>query len=151
MKVNGRTVNSLNEDVLVLPRGDGDIVFRGRAIADPDKFTKMVTPPTPPRILKRNEMVTDFEDTGYLDALMSYQIARTGFTVIETLYEVEWDTVNKEDPQTFSNWTRDLEGAFSAAEQQQIINFVTRVNSLDQGKITAARESFLAGLAQPKT
>jgi hypothetical protein len=147
MKVGGKPINGLNEDVLVLPRGDGDIVFRGRAIADPDKFTKMVTPPTPPRILKKNEMVTDFEDSGYLDSLMAYQIARTGFTVIETLYEVEWDTVNEEDPQTFANWVNDLEGVFSAAEQQQILNFVTRVNSLDQGKITAARDAFQIGRA----
>lgn len=150
MKVGGRPINSLNEDVLVLPRGDGDVVFRGRAIADLDRFTTLVAFPTPPRILKKNEMVTDYEDSGYMEQLVSYQMARTGYTVIETLYEVEWDSVDKNNPQTFTKWTDDLEKVFSAAEQQQILNFVTRVNSLDQGKITAARDAFLAGLAQTK-
>lgn len=149
MKVSGQTVEGPNEDILVLPRGTNNIVFKGRAVLDYDMFNKLRPVPKPPGIRTREGFKPDLKDVGYKEQMGRHALAHMGYTVINTLQDIEWDTVKLDDPTTWTNWVDDLvKAGFSAAEQQRILNFVLEVNALDEAKMEAARADFLAGQDQ---
>lgn len=146
MKVSGQTVEGPNEDILVLPRGKNNIVFKGRAVLDYDKFDRLRPIPQAPGIRTKDGFKPDVKDPGYKEQMGRHALARMGYTVIHTLQDIEWDSVNMDDATTWTNWVDDLvKAGFSAAEQQRILNFVLEVNALDEAKMEAARADFLAG------
>ena len=66
--------------------------------------------------------------------------------VQNSLIDTEWDTVNGDDPSTWTNWEDDLKNAgLSVIERKHVLGLVMQVNSLDEQKIQAAREVFLRG------
>ena len=152
MKINGEEIGGLNEDILVLPRGNGQIIFRGRAIHDFDEFDRLVPLPSAPRMLKKGKQVEDTDDVGYLEQRMVYELKRFAYLTIKTLEpsNIEWETVRLEDPNTWVNWVDEMSKVLSVFEQQKLITFINTVNTLDQKKIDDARNAFLAGLAQAK-
>lgn len=153
MKIGGVELSGLNEDVLVLPRGNGpSIVFKGKALASYDEFDKLVPAPAVPNILKGNKSVPDPTDRGYLAQLTQYNIKRFAYLAIQTLKpsEIEWDSVQMDKPETWAKWVDDLASHLSLHEQNQLLDFIYSVNCLSQAKIDAARNAFLAGLAQAK-
>jgi len=152
MKINGKEIGGLNEDVLVLPRGGGEIVFKGRAIHDFDDFESIVPLPQPPRMLKKGVTVDDNEDVGFLQQRLAYELKRFSYLAIKTLEpsNIEWETVKMADPDTWHAWVDEMAKVLSVFEQRKLIEFINNVNTLDQSKIDQARDSFLHGLEQAK-
>jgi hypothetical protein len=152
MRINGEELSSLNEDVLVLPRAKSPIVFHGRALHDFDEFDKMVPTPKPPRILKKSGSTEDLQDSGFKQQVAAYGVLRFAYMMIKTLEpsNIEWNIVKIDDPSTWNAWADELSAYLSIFEQRQLIDFVNVVNCLDQAKVDAARDLFLAGLAQAK-
>jgi hypothetical protein len=152
MRINGEDLEGVNEDILVLPRGKGDIVFKGKALHDFDEFDRLMPMPKAPRILKKNVSVEDASDPGFKQQRAAYEVLRFAYMVIKTLEpsNIEWDNVKLEDPSTWNSWADELANHLSVFEQRQVIDFIHKVNTLDQAKIDAARNAFLAGLAQAK-
>lgn len=148
MKIAGKEYNSLNEDVLVLPRSQGDIVFRGRAIADFEEFNELCPAPLPPTILTRKGKEEDHEDEGFKQQKNQYSLRRMAWMVIKTLEpsDIEWDTIDMEKPSTWGNWVDEMSKVLSPGEQQRLLNFVLQVNCLDEAKVEQARADFLRGL-----
>jgi hypothetical protein len=59
---------------------------------------------------------------------------------------IEWETVDIDDPGTWLNWDVELKAAgISDVEGQRIINLVMAANSLDEKKVEEARQAFLLG------
>lgn len=149
MKIAGQEVSAPNEDILVIPRGTGaDIVFTGRAIKSFDTFNALCKQPEPPSLLTRSGKEKDIKDTGYLQQVDQFATRKLAWMLIETLKptDIEWDTVEEENPNTWENWVTDFqESGLTAVEQQKIMNFVMEVNSLNQAKLDKARADFLRG------
>lgn len=150
MRINGQVVEGMNEDVLVLPRAKGNIVFQAVAIHDYDEFEKMVPVPVPPKVLTKNGSVADPEDEGYQSQIVNYGLQRLAYMAINSLApsNIEWTKVVLNKPNTWANWTEELAAVLSVAEQKELLNFILAVNTLDQRKIEEARANFLAGRAQ---
>ena len=150
MKVNGRDITSVNEDVLVLPRGNqDDVVFEGRAVKSYDEFNKLVSVPLPPALLTAKGRVEDVEDTSYKDQLDAYNAKKMAWLVIRTLYTTTWDQVDADKPNTWIKWVDEfVESGMTSIEQQKVVNFVLAVNSLDQSKMDEAKQAFLLGRKQ---
>jgi hypothetical protein len=149
MKIDGVELDGVNEDVLVLPRSKGNLVFKGRAIESFDAFDKECPVPLPPVLLTRKGKKDDLDDSGYKQMLVNHQVKRMSWLTIMTLApsNIEWDTVNVEDHRTWNNWTDDLSKVLSPGEQRRLLDFVLAVNCLDERKVEAARADFLRGLA----
>jgi hypothetical protein len=150
MKIGGVELNGPNEDVLVLPRLNGqDIVFKARAIVDMEEFDTLCKSPEPPGIrTAKDGFQKDYTDGNYLSQMGNYRERRVAYMVIKTLEpsEIEWETVNIEESSTWPNWKKDLQkGGLSDAEIGQVVNCVAAANSLDEAKLKEARESFLRG------
>jgi hypothetical protein len=60
--------------------------------------------------------------------------------------EIEWDTVDPDNPKTWANYTNDLRGAgFSQVEINRIVGLVWGANCLDEAKLERARQVFPRG------
>jgi hypothetical protein len=60
--------------------------------------------------------------------------------------EIEWDTVDPDNPKTWTNYAEDLRGAgFSQVEVNRIVGLVWEANCLDEAKLEEARQVFLRG------
>ena len=150
MKIGGLDPATLPvEEVLVLPRGDQQIVFRATGLKDMETFKKVCPEPEPPKkLVKGGTIVADTEDKGYQDALADYHKRRIAYIVVHSLRpsEIEWDTVQLDNPSTWSNWEADLKNAgLSEIECSRVLGLVLEANCLDEAKLRKARELFLRG------
>ncbi len=153
MKIKGKKVSSAYEEVVVLPRQDGNIVFIARAVLDYEPFNKLCPRPKAPLVqyAGQAEPVESLEDPGYLDKLQEWARTQTNWMVITSLRateDLEWETVNYEDHTTWGNYEDEMKDAgFSPYEINRIVQTVIVANGMDQTKIDEATESFLAARA----
>lgn len=152
IKIAGKEVPAaLNEDVLVLPRGDSMIVIRARALVDIEEFTKLCPEPKPPGKLTKDGWEPNLQDDTYKKRIEQHNMQRAGYMVINSLAptEIEWETVDLDNPKTWANWENELkDSGFTNVECNLILALVMDVNSLNEAKLKAAKDSFLLGQAQ---
>ena len=137
------------EEVLILPRGDQQLVFRASGLKDMVEFDKLVPAPEPPVLLTRDGKVADVNNADYRAALVGYRRRRTSYTVINSLLpsNIEWDTVKLDDPATWNNWETDLkEAGLFDVECSRILQLVMDANCLNDAKLEKARAVFQRGL-----
>jgi len=151
MKMSGRKIQGPNEEILVLPRPDGDLVFKAKAVLDYTVFDSLVPQPKPPKMRKRgvSELVEDNKDKNYLEELQNWSTKRMDFMILESLRtgtpELEWETVDSNNPDTWKNYEKELrEAGFTPVEINLLNATCITANSLSQSKLDEARDRFLA-------
>jgi hypothetical protein len=149
MKVGGVDPKTLSpEYMLVLPRGEAFIVFRARGIVDFDEFHKYVPEPVPPKKMTRDGLIADTANPNFQKDMEAYARRRLAYMMVKSLEpsEIEWETVNPDDPSSWVNWENDLkEAEFSQVEIGRITGLVLEANCLDEAKLKQAREVFQRG------
>jgi hypothetical protein len=136
---------------LVLPRGDGFIVFKARGLPNMDEFDKFCPEPKPPRKLTKDGWVDNTDDKNYKSIVEEYNKRRFAYIVVHSLEpsEIEWETVVLDRPGTWANWSDDLKNnGFTQIECNRVIALVMEANCLDELKLKQAREVFQRGLRQ---
>lgn len=149
LKIGGVEVSGPSEEVLVLPRLKGEIVFRAIAVMNMDEFNKLCPEPKARKVLKAGGWSEDKEDSGYKEAMAKYGTDRWNWIVLKSLEpsEIEWQTVDMGNPATWENWTKELQDAgLSTIEVNRVGTCVMAANSLDDRKLDQARRTFLHGL-----
>lgn len=152
LRIGGVVVDGPAEEVLVLPRMHGDIIFRARAVTDMSPFEGMCPMPVVPRKLLKGGFKEDVQNPNYLGELENHNSLRFAYICIKSLEpsEIEWQQVKPEAPKTWLKWDEELRTAgLSQVEINHVVRLVMQANSLDQAKLDKARESFLAGMAVP--
>lgn len=152
MKMHGREISKPNIEVVVIPRSDGDLVFKAQAVLDYTAFEKLCPVPTPPeKMLPGGSHSVDVNDKAYNTKLMEWAGKKTDWMVLESLKAtegLEWATVDYSDHTTWSNYRKEMVGAsLSPAEIQRILQAAIDACGLSQEKIDEATERFLAGQA----
>ena len=149
MKIGGIDPSTLPaEEVLVLPRGDQSIVFRARGLPDMEEFDKLCPEPKPPGKLTKEGWEPNEEDAGWRSAMLAHGRKRMAYMVVRSLEpsEIEWDSVDPDNPKTWSNYTDDLRRAgLSQVEINRIVQLVWEANCLDEEKLQRARQVFIRG------
>lgn len=148
MRIGGVAITPPVEEVLVLPRGDAQLVFRAIAVKSWDEFEKLCPSPEPPKMLVKNKQVPDAEDPGYKSLLNTWYLKRLSYLIIKSLEpsNIEWDTVDIYNPSTWLKVEEEFIAAgITDAEFQKIVQTVLDANSLNEDKLKAAREAFLHG------
>jgi len=151
MRIGGKEVSGPNEEVLVLPRLTGDIVIKTRAVTDMEPFEKLVPEPKAPGKLTKDGWIPQSNDKTYLQKVARYNEQRFAYIVVNSLVpsEIEWETVQLDNPKTWTDWDKELRGAgFSDVEVNRVIVCVMQANALDEAKLKEARELFLRGMAE---
>lgn len=149
MKIAGVDPKSLcNEYLLVLPRGDSQIVFRAVGLRDMDECNALCPQPQPPGKRTRDGFVPNTNDPTYQQMMTEWNKKRFGYMLIKSLEpsEIEWDTVSLSNPKTWTQWEDDLRGGgLTQIEINRVAALVLEANSLDDEKLSKARERFLLG------
>lgn len=148
MRVNNRIIDKPNLVILAIPRDDGDLIFKFRAVTDLDDFEKMCPEPSPPRVVKPGgEAILNVNDPAYRSSVDEWASRQTHYQFlksIEATEGLEWETVKMDDPGTWQNWKSDLRKAgFSIGEMNAIWNYFMKANTLSAAMVEEATKRFL--------
>lgn len=155
MKLKGRQISGPNYEYIVIPRTDGDLVFKAQAVLDTKDFEAKYPTPKPPNVTKPGGVVEpDFKDPGYLGLMEKLNQARYGWTMMTALSVtegLEFSILSFDDPGTWHRWQDELkEAGFSNPEVNLMMDGIAAANGLNQQKLEEARKRFFAGLT-PQT
>jgi hypothetical protein len=150
MKIGGIDPKTMpTEVILVLPRGESEIVFRARGVPDYEEFNKLCPEPTAPKVHTAKDGWQDnVKDPGYRDMMKTYGLKRFAWLVINSLEpsDLEWETVIPDNPSTWLGWEDEMrDSGFSQVECNRVQTLVMEANCLDEEKLDRARENFLRG------
>jgi hypothetical protein len=150
MKIGGVDPSQLpNIEILVLPRGEENIIFRATGLASYDEFDALCPEPKAPGAFKPGgEFVANPEDPSYREMLATYGTKRMAYMAIKSLEpsEIEWDVVNIDEPKTWTLWQDELRDAgFTQVEINRIMGLVLDANCLNEERLEKARAVFLLG------
>ncbi len=151
MRIGGKQLNGLNEAMLVLPRSDGDIVIKARAIPDYEEFDKLVPEPKVPLYITKDGTKEDTENADYVAMCARREQLRIAYIYVKSLEpsNIEWDTVKLDNPATWTNFRDDFKKAgLSPVEINRIWGTVSDANCLSEDKLIEARARFLAGVGK---
>jgi hypothetical protein len=148
MKLGSRTLGTPNIEVLVLPRGDGDIVFKAQAVLNMKDFEKLYPAPEPPtKMYPGGRKAEEVNDPDYIKSMEEYSETRFHYMALQSLKateELEWETVDESDPSTWKNYVDELgEAGFTEVEVNRVIQIVLDANCLNEDRIDEARRRFL--------
>lgn len=152
MKIAGKEISGPAEEILVLPRLDGDIIIRCKAVLDMVQFENQCPTPKAKPILVAGGFKPNEKDPSFKLAVAQHAQMRFSYIALKSLEpsEIEWQTVNMDDPTTWANWEKELlTSGFSPIEINRVTMCVMQANSLDEDKLEAARASFLRGMEAP--
>ena len=149
MKIAGIDPSTLpKEEILVLPRGDQQIVFRAVGLPDYEEFQKLCPEPKPPGKLTKDGWVPNEDDANYKSLQESHGKKRLAWMVVTSLEpsQIEWDSVDPANPSTWTNWETDMkEAGLSQVECNRVMGLVLQANCLDEEKLKKARAVFQLG------
>ncbi len=148
MRILGQEIKGPNEELIVIPRGDSQIVLKARAVLDYSEFERLCPEPKAPMILRPGGVKEqNFKDVTYIAAIRQRVTKQTYYMFIKSLEAtpgLEWDTINMKDPSTWLNFEKELEtSGFSQIERNIITRAVFIANNLDEQKIEEARQRFI--------
>lgn len=150
MKIQGKNLDGPAIEILVIPRGEIDIVFQAQCVTDYTEFEAIYKSPEPPMILHRGDEVSvpNFQDKKYIEKMSDYAKAQTNYMILKSLEATEdliWETIEMTQPDTWGNYEQELlDSGFSSIHIGRIINLVSIVNGLDEKMIQDAKKRFLA-------
>lgn len=152
MKIHGRTFSGPDVVPVVIPRTDGDVVFKCQAVLTFDEFDALCPTPEPPGVLKPGgERSSDLTDKTYLDALDAWGLMRTNWMILKSLEAtdgLEWEQINMSEPETWDKFRVELSGdGFTIGEIGRLVQGVTEACGLNQERIDEATKRFLAAQA----
>lgn len=148
LKIGKSILNGPKTKLLVLPREEGDLVFKFVAVTDDTEFDVLCPEPTPPRITKVGEgTVEDTANPKYLEQLAEHNSKRMAWYLLQSIKpsEIEWQTVVMTDHNTWLNWRKELTDAgLSKREQDAVFVAFMDTNTVNEAMVEEARKRFLA-------
>jgi len=155
MKLKGKRPG-VHVELIVLPREDGDLVFRIRALESFEEFENLCPPPKPPaKILPGGKRVEDPTDSAYLDLCQEWGTKRFAYMVIKGLTDgtpdLEWETVKLSDNTTWPKFREELiQSGLCDTEVNRLVSATMVANCLSERAIEEARKRFLASVQAPE-
>lgn len=152
LRIGNTVVDGPAEEVLILPRLQGDIIIRTRAVTDMKPFEAMCPEPSAPKKLVKGGFEIDYNNPGFIAASTKHGELRFAYICVKSLEpsEIDWARVSPDSPNSWLEWPKELEEAgLSNVEVNRILLAVMSANSLDENKLKAARDSFVRGMQEP--
>lgn len=147
MKIGGVPVTKC-EEVLVLPRLTGDLVFKASAVESMEFFNEVCPKPKAPVRTMAGGRKEEHLSDAFIGSLEKWSEQRYAYICVKSLEpsEIEWDNVDIKKPSTWSGWSDELLAAgMSDVEVNRVQSLVLDANSLNESKLKEAREAFLRG------
>ena len=154
MKIRGRHLSGPRVKIVPILRDEnegGTIFIQVQAVTDVSPFFNKCPLPEPPILkLPGNRTRPDFDSAVYKAQLDKWLTQKAAWMAIQSLAksEIEWETVDPSNPETYENWSKEMMSAgFADAEIQRIAIAMQEVNGVNEAMVEEARQSFLTGQA----
>lgn len=146
MLINGKQINIPFRRTIVIPRVEEDIVFTAIAVSCEDDFNRLCKEPQAPKIYKNNKFDSiDYEDPKYLKDLREHSTKRLDYIIIRSLENIQWETVDLEDSDTWKNWRKECSNSgLSDFEIGRLLSEVMDTHNPSEDLIKKMRENFLS-------
>lgn len=149
MKIHGQKPTLPVAELVVLPRGEGQLVFKLGPILNTDEFDKLCPQPLPPMGQKLGEEPRPmFNDSEYLAKVQLRALRRFEWMMVTSLNYtdgLEWESVKMTEPDTWTNWKDELVSCgLLTSEINRIQEAFYVANSLSEAKLKEARDRFLS-------
>lgn len=148
MKLGGRKISNNNLQVVVLPRNDGDVVFKFKPVLSTEDFDKLVKMPDMPFVTDAQGTRSFPDDPMYRKQVLEYVGLKSRWMFLYSISAtegLEWETVNIGDPKTWEHYTEEFkEAGITEIEMQRLNAAFEKVNSLNEEHLEEARNRFLA-------
>lgn len=152
MLIDGKKrVNIPFRRTIVFPRIDEDITFTAVAVPCSEEFERKCPSPEPPKIKNaKGELINiDYQDSKFLKETREHNILRFDHQVIKSLENVQWETVDLEDPTTWKNWRKEcLDVGMTDTELLMLLNAVIETHQPSNELIETMKKDFLAQQAR---
>lgn len=156
MKFQGKKIDGPKPEFIVIPRGENiedAVIFKAEAVLDYAEFNQLCPEPKPPTIMYRDgRKVLDTNDPKFKQSIDRHAERRMAWMVLKSLRntpDLEWETVDYNNPETWMNYRKELEETFTQYECTLIIGGVMSANSMNEERMKQARETFLRSQAAP--
>lgn len=155
MKVQGITVKAPDPIEFKVIRGDDTIIFKAGPVLSYKRFDELCPEPKVPIGIKPGDIkVPHPEDPEYLKAVDEHNERRYQFLILTSLSatdELEWDTVNLDDPETWKNWDEEFASSgITRHEVNELVSVITRAQGMDDLRFDEARKGFSPGQEEEK-
>ena len=148
MKLGDKTLEPFR-DIAIIPRGSDNLIFHFQTVLDVDNFEDKHPQPDPPTVTTPDGATTlDRKDPDYLQESVDWINRMYDYTFLKSIEitpDLEWETVDMDNPETWHNFDKELSIFLSRAEINLLIMKSREVNGLDERKLEAARADFLSG------
>ncbi len=149
MKIAGKKVEGVSRKSVTINREDSDITFVFEAIMDDSEFEELCPRPKPGvKMVPGGSKVPDLENKDYKKALDEWAVKKGEWSFLKSISatpDLEWDTVDLGNPDTWKNYPKELlASGFSPGEQYRLMQAYMYVIGLDEEKVNEAVDSFLA-------
>lgn len=155
MKIQGKALKGPQVVFVVIPREDGDIIFKAKAVLDLTPFEQLCPEPKPPLMLKGNQQIVNVEAPSYKSAMASYLDKRMNWLILKSLEDsdgLEWEQVKMDDHTTWAFFREELKDAgFTIFEVNRIIAGAIEANGLSDTRMEEARKRFLLSQQAPQS
>ena len=115
MKLHGEVLDIPNTKIIPIVRDTGNIILKAAPVTSFDDFAQICPIPEPPvRELPGGERKPMVDSTEYKASLAARNRHMLDYMVIKSLEAtdgLEWETVDLNDPDTFSNYETELRAA----------------------------------------
>jgi len=150
MKLGGRKLSNNNLEIVVIPRNDGDLVFKFRPVLSTESFDKLVKLPDIPIITDAQGTRSLPDDPEYRKNVLAYINLKSQWMFLDSISAtegLEWETVDIGNSKTWALYTDELrEAGLTEIEAQMLSRAFEKVNSLNESHLEEARNRFLASL-----
>lgn len=148
MKINGKTFTTPPRKDVVIMRGSEPVHFILEAILDYTEFEEVCKLPNPPiRVTPGKGKTPVYDDPNYTKAIHEWSGKRVDWMFLKGVIptDIEWETVDMADPETWGNYKTEMRKAgFTDAQLGHLLSAITDLNGLDPEKIEKATKDFLA-------
>ena len=155
MKFKGQKVQPPKPEMIVLPRGENNedaLVFYAGAILNFDEFDRICPQPLPTKkVYPGGKVVDDFESEEYKTRINAHLEKRFHWLVLTSLKstpDLEWETVDHLNPDTWANYEKELAESMTKAEITSVQMGVMNANSMNEERQRQARSFFQRTPAQ---
>jgi len=151
MKIAGQNPGAPENEIIVIPRKDINIIFIAQPVLDYEEFETLCPEPhAPQKRVPGGSFIRDVTDPGYkkdVEARASRQSIWMMFKSLEPTENLTWDVLDPTNPETLTqkNFEKEFRDAgFLPFELNRIVAGIMAANGLDESRVEEARTSFLA-------
>lgn len=155
MKIAGQVIGGAKTALLVLPRPEGDVAFKFKAVLDTSEFDLAHPQPKAPRkwTVKQGNHEDD-KDPTFLEKFAAWRSLKMCWMFLKSIEDtqIEWDTIKMDQPSTWENWRQEFISAqFNPGEIAALENAFLECNTVTDGMLKEARERFLHSQEQEQS